>query len=344
MKEDEQTLKSRLMVIFIVLFLVALVGVVVYLLTAPATVNEPLIEPPKRDTAKNQSGRIRWKAPNEATIPSGEAGDEIRYGKELIAHTSIYFGPKGKVAKISNGMNCQNCHSDAGTKPDGFNFSTVAATYPQFKNRSEAWVSISRRINSCFNRSLNGQSVDTAGKEMKAMVAYMNWLGKNIPKGAVPEDAEVLRLNYIDRAADPVKGKIVYATCETCHGKDGARLLNERDTEYLFPPLCGPHSYNDGAGMYRLENFAGFVQSNMPFGTDFKHPVLTGEGAWDVAAFVNSRPRPHKNQSEDYSVIGDKPIDFPFGPYVDNFSEKQHKYGPFKPILIARNKLMTKEE
>lgn len=344
MKEDEQTLKSRLLVIFIVLFLVALVGVIVYLLTAPAAVNEPLIEPPKRDTAKNQSGRIRWKAPNVATIPSGEAGDEIRYGKELIAHTSIYFGPKGKVAKISNGMNCQNCHGDAGTRPDGFNFSAVAATYPQFKNRSEAWVSISRRINFCFNRSLNGQSVDTAGKEMKAMVAYMNWLGKNIPKGAVPEDAEVLRLIYLDRAADPLKGKIVYATCETCHGKDGAGLLNERSTEYLFPPLWGPHSYNDGAGMYRLENFAGFVQSNMPFGTDFKHPVLTVEGAWDVAAFVNSRPRPHKNQSEDYSVIGDKPIDFPFGPYVDNFSEKQHKYGPFKPILIARNKLMTKEE
>ena len=118
MKDNEQTLKSRLLVIFIVLFLVAIVGIVVYLLTEPATVNEPLIEPPKRDTAKNQSGKISWKAPDEATILFGEAEDEIRHGKELLAHTSVYFGPKGKVDQISNGMDCQNCNNDAGTKPE----------------------------------------------------------------------------------------------------------------------------------------------------------------------------------------------------------------------------------
>ena len=139
MKDNEQTLKSRLLVIFIVLFLVGIVGIVVYLLTKPVTVNEPLIEPPKRDTAlltkpvtvneplieppkrdtaKNQSGKISWKAPDEATILFGEAEDEIRHGKELLAHTSVYFGPKGKVDQISNGMDCQNCNNDAGTEPE----------------------------------------------------------------------------------------------------------------------------------------------------------------------------------------------------------------------------------
>ena len=98
----------------------------------------------------------------------------------------------------------------------------------------------------------------------------------------------------------------------------------------------GEESYNDGAGLYRISNFAGFVKYNMPFGTDYKNVVLTDEQAWDVAAFVNSQPRPHKDQKHDWKVISTKPTDFPFGPYADNFSERQHKYGPFNEIEMAK--------
>lgn len=279
-----------------------------------------------------------WKAPDEATISKDEAGDEIRYGKELIAHTAIYFGPKGKVAKISNGMNCQNCHNYAGTKPYGFDFSKVATTFPQFSKRSQSWLSIAGRINSCFHRSLNGQSPDTTGKEIKAMIAYIKWVGKNVPKGVQPVNTGVLDVNYLDRAADRRKGRIIYATCQVCHGTYGQGQLNEQGNEYIFPPLWGPHSYNDGAGLYQLGLFAAFVKANMPFGTTYKHPFLTDEQAWDVAAFVNSQPRPHKDQSKDFSVISNKPVDFPFGPYADRFTEKQHKYGPYQPILAEKKK------
>ena len=79
----------------------------------------------------------------------------------------------------------------------------------------------------------------------------------------------------------------------------------------------------------------------MPFGTDYHNPVLTDEEAWDVAAFVNSQPRPHKDQHLDWQKLAQKPIDFPFGPYTDTFSERQHKYGPFKPIQAAqKNKII----
>ena len=170
------------------------------------------------------------------------------------------------MAQISNGMNCQNCHNQAGTKPYGFNFSAVAGTFPQFRSRSESWVSIAGRISSCFRRSLNGQSPDTSGIEIKAMIAYILWVGKDVPKGIRPNDAGALTLNYLNRPANPIKGKIVYSTCQSCHGKDGQGQLNEQGTEYIFPPLWGKHSYNDGAGLYRLGNFAGFVKGNMPFG------------------------------------------------------------------------------
>ena len=34
--------------------------------------------------------------------------------------------------------------------------------------------------------------------------------------------------------------------------------------------------------------------------------------------------------------ISKKTFDHPFGPFADGFSEEQHKYGPFKPIIEAR--------
>ena len=81
-----------------------------------------------------------WQAPDTATIPNHKNGKLIEYGRELIAHTSNYLGPNGLVMSITNGMNCQNCHLDAGTKIFGNNYSAVASTYPKFRARSGADV------------------------------------------------------------------------------------------------------------------------------------------------------------------------------------------------------------
>jgi thiosulfate dehydrogenase len=62
---------------------------------------------------------------------------------------------------------------------------------------------------------------------------------------------------------------------------------------YLFPPLWGPDSYNDGAGMDHYPRIVGFVRRNMPRGVDPLHPQLTLQQAWDVAAYVLAMPRPH---------------------------------------------------
>jgi thiosulfate dehydrogenase len=100
--------------------------------------------------------------------------------------------------------------------------------------------------------------------------------------------------------------------------------------------LWGSNSYNTGAGLYRISRFAGYARDNMPFDAPNNSAPLTDEEAWDVAAFVNSQPRPKKDYSKDYPNIGGKPFDHPFGPYKDKFSEEQHKYGPFDPIRSAK--------
>lgn len=278
-----------------------------------------------------------WRGRDHYQIPVWtDSGTLIRYGYELISNTSYYLGPAGTVASITNGMNCQNCHLDGGTVPFGNNFGKVYATYPQFRARSNGIQSIYGRINDCLQRSLNGNPMDSNSREMQAIYAYIKWLGEDVPKGCVRGGTGIMKLKYLDVAADPAAGRQVYvAKCQSCHGHNGQGLFNAHGTGYAYPPLWGQHSYNDGAGLYRLSNFAGFVKNNMPFGTDYHAPQLSDREAWDVAAFVNSQPRPHWDQSTDWANIARKPIDFPFGPYSDTFSAHQHKYGPYQPIIDA---------
>lgn len=269
---------------------------------------------------------------------------QVRYGHDLIANTAAYLGPGGSVAHISNGMNCQNCHLQAGTVPFGNNYGKVYATYPLYRARNNGTQDIYDRVNDCLQRSLNGRALDSNTREMQAIYAYIKWLDKDVPKGAVRGGTSIMKLAYLDRAASPAAGKAVYAsTCQRCHGNDGQGQPNPDHNGYAYPPLWGPHSFNDGAGLYRISSMAGFVYNNMPFGTDYRHPQLSEAEAWDVAAFVNSQPRPHYNQQNDWRVLAKKPLDFPFGPYADPYPEQQHKYGPFKPIQVfyASNKNKT---
>lgn len=284
-----------------------------------------------------------WIAPDPENITDAQLKEKVLYGKDLIAHTAKYLGPKGSVMNISNGMNCQNCHLDAGTRIWGNNYGSVASMYPKFRARSGKVEDIYKRVNDCFERSLNGKSLDTLGKEMQAIKAYIEFLGSNVEKGKKAEGSGFKDLAFLDRAADPEKGKIVYAAkCQSCHQADGGGTLLPDGSEYSFPPLWGKNSYNDGAGLYRLSNFAKYVKYNMPLGATHENTQLTDEEAWDIAAFVNSQPRPHINVPKDWPDKSKKPIDHPFGPYADNFSEKQHKFGPFGPIEAAKKKMDKK--
>ena len=264
----------------------------------------------------------------------GEERELVIYGQDLIAHTSKYLGPKGSVAQITNGMNCQNCHLQAGAKAWGNNFASVFSTYPKFRDRSGQIETIYKRVADCMERSLNGTAVDSNSREFKAIYAYIKWLGQDVQKGQKPHGSGIEKLAYLDRAADPQKGQIVYtAQCQSCHGANGEGQLTLDELEYAYPPLWGQHSYNDGAGLFRISNFAGYVKNNMPnLLTSHENPTLTDAESWDVAAYVNSQSRPHKDQSKDWPKFEKKPLDFAFGPYADGFSENQHKYGPFKPI------------
>jgi thiosulfate dehydrogenase len=310
----------------------------IFLIVIVIAINELMdSSPEKKYLLVDQSADSLWVAPsisNDESLTPAER-EKILYGEDLIANTAKYLGPQGSVAAITNGMNCQNCHLEAGTRAWGNNYGGVFSTYPRFRERSGSIETIFHRVNDCLQRSLNGEPLDSNSKEMQAIYSYIKWLGKDVPAQKKPHGSGLGKLPFMDRAADPAKGRLVYqAHCSSCHGNNGEGQKSPGTKVYTNPPLWGENSFNTAAGLFRLSNFSFFVKNNMPYGKAFHgHPVLLNEEAWDVAAFVNSQPRPHKIFSMDWPDISKKPIDHPFGPYADTFPESQHKYGPWIPII-----------
>ncbi|HSN61490.1 MAG TPA: c-type cytochrome [Ferruginibacter sp.] len=329
-------LNKLLWVIVVLVITIVAIPFILYYSAKPAKLSETKSVDAASAEVPKVAASIYWMAPEINSITDPKQKEQVAYGKELIAHTSKYLGPNGSVLKMSNGLNCQNCHLQAGTAVFANNYGSVASMYPKLRARSGSVENIYKRVNDCFERSLNGKALDTASKEMEAMVSYINFVGSNVVKGKKAEGSGFKDLAFLDRAADPKSGQAIYtAKCQSCHQPNGEGVFNADKTEYTFPALWGKSSFNDGAGLYRISNFAKYIKYNMPQGVTHENPQLTDDEAWDVAAYVLTQNRPHINTPKDWPDKSKKPVDHPFGPYADAFSEKQHKLGPFKPIMQA---------
>lgn len=305
---------------------------------------KPIDSSEKKDSIKEWSDAKSsiWQAPDTSLIPDDEFGDAVRYGKKLILNTAYYIGPDGIVSKnLGNKMNCTNCHIDAGTKPYGFNFLSTHARYPQYRSRENKILSLSERVNNCIERPHNGKPLKLDSKEMTAIICYIKWLGQNTTVNQHVEGDSPMKLDFPARAADSQKGEKVYIElCQTCHGKDGEGKMRSDNICYEYPPLWGQKSYQPGSSLHRVVKMATFVYCNMPYKTaSYDKPALTVEQAFDVAAFINNdsiHKRPVNHRYNNYPNIKTKPIDYGQGPYIDSFSEFQHKYGPFQEIIDYR--------
>jgi thiosulfate dehydrogenase len=201
------------------------------------------------------------------------------------------------------------------------------------------------RINECMQRSMNGRALPFDSVEMRAMAAYIRSLGNRYAAmGASQRSAmEPAPFKVPDRAADLVAGKAVFdSRCAICHGGDGLGLRASVDLGdgYVFPPLWGPESFNDGAGLHRVLTAARFVKARMPLG----NADLTSDQAFDVAAYINAQPRPEMaNLDRDYPDLTAKPVDNTYGPFADGFPIEQHRFGPFAPIDAYYKALKAKQ-
>jgi thiosulfate dehydrogenase len=291
-----------------------------------------------------QINLTEWTPPDIGTVGDDAFGKLVKYGYALMTDTANQIGPAvSDPAKRYAGSNltCQNCHLKAGTQPYAVPLVGVWGQFPQYRGREGEVGTLEERINGCMERSMNGRALPLAGREMKAFLAFTKWVSTGIPDGAKLTGAGALSVKEPGRAADLAHGREVYAqVCATCHGTEGLGQRAESGNGYQFPPLWGPDSYNNGAGMSRLLSAAAFIKSNMPRGTTYATPSLSDADAYDVAGFINSNERPQRaNLDKDFPNRLQKPVDTAYGPYADDFSPAQHKLGPFDPIRAKLKEL-----
>lgn len=231
------------------------------------------------------------------TLPSGSAGQLIKYGHDVISDT-----PKYLKNDVVAGMSCSACHIAAGTVKNGLPLA-VAATFPQYNKRSKRYIALQDRLAECFLYSMNGTPPAYTSHAMIAMVAYIHWISRGRAIGGSsgsmwhPHIKDELTAVKAPAHVDATQGAALYsARCEMCHQANGEGVPG------AFPPLWGPKSFNNGAGMHKLATMAAFVRWNMPAN---KPGSLTAQQAYDVAAFVLSHARPKFNGSRIIQFAGE---------------------------------------
>ena len=245
------------------------------------TANLP--EPDAGQQTANSIQKAHFTPPSESDMPSGEFGDMVKLGRNIFVHTQTYA--KGLVG---NGLNCVNCHLDAGRKADAAPLWAAYVMFPAYRDKNHKVNSFEDRLAGCFRFSMNGTAPKYNSKEMIALTTYSYWLAKGAPTGVALAGRGYPKLKNPLLPPDAKRGASVFqANCAICHGAEG--LGTKINGQYAFPPLWGSDSYNAGAGMHAVKNAAAFIKANMPLG---KGNSLSLQEAWDVAQFVDSHDRP----------------------------------------------------
>jgi thiosulfate dehydrogenase len=235
--------------------------------------------------------------PSPESIPSGFRGEQIRMGYEIVVHTQQYA-----KRYVGNKLNCTNCHLDAGLNPNAAPFVGLSVQYPEYSARLGRNITLAERVNECFERSLNGKALPPDSSKLQAVIAYIDWLSQNVPRGSTVAWRGMSRLSPI-RPPDAVRGKAVFSKkCFFCHATDGQGTM-------AGPPLWGPGSYSIAAEMARISVAASFIKGNMPRGWGW---TVTDTEAFDVAAYINSQPRRDIRGKELDWPKGEKPDDLPY--------------------------------
>lgn len=250
----------------------------------------------------------------DSTLPSNpHRRTLIREGRTLLANTAETI-PK----YVGNDLSCASCHGGgpspvtAGIVGQDITLLPLvgtAAGLPEWTNRTHRMRDLRQRILGCFLRSMNGGPNAPAGtlpaydsEIIQAMEAYIVWLNKGVPSQVVPYWRNLKRPSEENQVPipkiNPVRGaKLYLEQCAQCHGFDGQGQPN------LYPPLWGPGSYNDGAGMARIYTAAAFIREAMPYQS--AHTLTDWRDVQDIAGFMNGHARPSLTRKpKDYPETG----------------------------------------
>lgn len=247
---------------------------------------------------------------SDSALGSSPRAELIRRGFRIFMRT-----PAEAPKYAANGLSCGNCHLNGGQRERALPVVGVAGVFPEYNKREGRSFSLEDRIVGCFMRSEN--ATGSAGSsdaphggpdttrypgpgtgEVTALAAYIRWLsegfspGEKLPwrgQNTIHPDS-LIPVARLDRN----RGKALFNDhCRACHGEDGQGV---QIGDKKAGPLWGPDSWNDGAGAARVYTLAGIIRYAMPY---LNPGGLTDEEAQQIAAFIDSMPRP------EYPLKGD---------------------------------------
>ncbi len=225
-----------------------------------------------------------FEPPPESALPANpEDAAAVMLGERIFSDT-----PANAPQFTGNDLSCRNCHTDRGRHPASSPMWAAVPAYPKYRAKNRTVNTLEMRVQGCFSYSENGTPPPADSSELVALMAYMHWLASGLPVGVELEASGYPPLPAPGAEPDRRRGRVVYqASCAICHG--GAGQGSVVAGKPVIPPLWGPRSYNWGAGMHELDKAAAFIRANMPYGAA---GTLTVQQAWDVAAWIDSQPRP----------------------------------------------------
>ena len=250
--------------------------------------------------ATRANAPVPFRVPAESEVKDSIVLAAVRRGRAILANTRDSL-----PGHVGNRLRCVSCHMGDGQQPNKMSFIGVYARFPQYRPRSATVEIIEDRINDCFERSMNGKALPRDSRPMRDIVAYLAFLSYGIPVGAHVEGQGLPRLDAL--SGDTARGRELFKSkCSQCHGADGQGGRADTANAIVGPPVWGPQSFNVGAGMARLRTAAAFIHVAMPYDNPGS---LTPQQAYDVAAWVTSRPRPDFARKAGDWPNGDPPPD-----------------------------------
>jgi thiosulfate dehydrogenase len=227
--------------------------------------------------------RARFTPPPDSAIPNDEFGREARRGQQIFDQTGLYA-----KKYTGNVLNCANCHIDAGRLANSAPLWGAYVSYPAYRSKNKHVNTFQERMQGCFRYSMNGVAPPLGDSVLVALESYAYWLATGAPVNEAIAGRGYPKVPKPALAPDDGRGAAVYAQrCALCHGADGQG--QRAAGAQVFPPLWGSESFNWGAGMADVNNAAGFIKANMPFGLG---GTLSDQEAWDLATFVDGHERP----------------------------------------------------
>ena len=116
--------------------------------------------------------------PQQTAVMKTQQAELIHQGKLIFDETPKYAG-----SYVGNKLACSDCHIQSGTAAYAAPMTDLAGLFPMFNKRAGHMISLQNRIQECFSRSEAGRPVPEDSKEMKALVAYVDWLSRDGVKG-----------------------------------------------------------------------------------------------------------------------------------------------------------------